>query len=86
MSVILLMALAGAHLALAGDGPSLTTELLKACCTTKVGPLREFVDEVLAERPVLDFDAVGEQQPVMLRWLEANPLPGNPSQHQLGSS
>src|ERR1700681_2294469 len=60
MPIVLLVPLAGAHLALAGDGPPLPAELLKACCATEVSSFREFVDEVFAERPVLDVDAVGE--------------------------
>src|ERR1700682_16237 len=65
--VVLLVALPGAHLALASHGPALAGELLKAGRTPVIGPLRELVDEVLTERPVLDLDAVCEQKPVMPR-------------------
>ena len=84
--VVFLVPVPGAHLALARDGATLAAEFVEGCRATEVGPLHQLVAQVVLELPLPDIDAVGQQQPVLRRRLQSNPVLGHPFVDKLGAS
>ena len=84
MPVVLLVSVAGANLALTGDGPGLGTELRQRPGAPEIRSASELGEQELPERSVLGLKTVGEHESAVPSALQRNPPRRDAFVHELG--